>query len=206
LLRVGLSGVLLLAGLAKALPSDAPVAKKPAPAKPPSAQDLNFNLLEEPVKEPNPTHADVAQAVAKRRQMLQLHQVLGLTTLGFLAATDIVGQLNLDDKYGGGGDTSHYELLHVGLATATLGLFATVGILGLFAPTPYEKTFHWDTATFHKAFMLLATAGMVTQVILGILMATEQGNVNQRDFATWHQVTGYTTFGAMAVGASVLAF
>jgi hypothetical protein len=200
--------VLLTAALAHALPKDAPLlAQMPTPAPaPPSATDLNFNLLEEPPKEAPPGSAQLAQKVAERRQMLRLHQILGLTTLGLLAATDVVGQLNLDDKYGGGGGTNKYELLHIGLATTTLGLFTAVGMLGLFAPTPYEKTFHWDTATFHRMFMLLSTAGMVAQVVLGILMSTEQGNINQRDFATWHQVTGYATLGSMAAGASILVF
>jgi hypothetical protein len=206
LLRAGLSGVLLTAALAQALPKDAPLIAQAPTLSPPSGTDLGFSLLDEPAKETPAQSAAVAHKVAQRRQMLQLHQVLGLSTLGLMAVTDVVGQLNLDDKYGGGGGTNQYELLHIGLATATLGLFTAVGMLGLFAPAPYEKAFHWDTATFHKMFMSLATAGMVAQVVLGILMSTEQGHINQRDFATWHQVTGYTTLGSMAAGASVFVF
>src|SRR5205085_9424852 len=68
-----------------------------------------------------------------------LHQFLGLATWAGLAATEVVGQLDLNDKYRGGGDTGRYQTLHLSLALSTTALFSAVGLLGVFAPVPFEK-------------------------------------------------------------------
>lgn len=203
-----LTGILLFtpAALADNGPS-APPAPADAPLRKQDS-NLDFNLLSEPAKNPATTapSAELVYEVAHRRRMLQLHQALGFATLASLAATDIVGQLNLNDKYGGGGVTNQYELLHIGLATLTLGLFTSVAALGIFAPTPYPKPLQWDTALVHKLFMSVAALGMLTQVVLGILASAHEGSVSQTNFVTWHQVSGYVSLGAMAGGATVLLF
>ena len=43
-----------------------------------------------------------------RRTMLQYHQIGGMLTLATLGATVVFGQLNYNDKYGGGGDTGRW--------------------------------------------------------------------------------------------------
>jgi hypothetical protein len=47
---------------------------------------------------------------------------------------------------------------------------------------------------------------MVTQIVLGFVTAGKEGQVSQRDYALAHQIVGFTTFGATAVGFGVLAF
>ena len=49
------------------------------------------------------------------------------------------------------------------------------------APNPFEKPLRLDTATVHKASMIVATAGMATQIVLGIVTASREGRVSQRD-------------------------
>jgi hypothetical protein len=63
-----------------------------------------------------------------------------------------------------------------------------------------------DTVMLHRISMGVATAGMVTQIILGIVTASKGGEVSQRDYALAHQIVGYTTFAATAVGFAVLTF
>ena len=43
----------------------------------------------------------------------------------------------------------------------------------IFAPVPIEKPVRLDTATLHKIFMGVASAGMATQIVLGIVTASK---------------------------------
>ena len=52
--------------------------------------------------------------------------------------------------------------------------------------------------------MILATAGMVTQMVLGPITASYEGKQEQRNLALGHLITGYATYGFMTAG--VLAF
>jgi hypothetical protein len=175
----------------------------------PSSRGDDFELLP-PEKPPDAAavarQAELTRALERRRQLLRLHQLGGFATLATMTATVIVGQLNYNDKYGGGGDTGRYHLTHQALAYTTAGVFTATGLLALFAPSPFEKPLRFDTATLHKTAMLVATTGLVAQVVLGILTARHEGSVSQRDFALAHQIVGYTTLAATAAGFGVLFF
>jgi hypothetical protein len=172
----------------------------PAPA-------LDFDLLEPPAAAALPPDPAFARQVERRRSMLKLHQGLGIATWAALAATTVVGQLQFDDRFRGGGDTGKYRTPHKALVATSATLFTATGLLGLFAPEPYKKRqAGLDTATLHKVFMGVATAGMVAQVILGVTARSKAGTTQERDLAVAHQVIGYTTFGAMTAGAVVLFF
>jgi hypothetical protein len=219
-----MSVALVLAVAAGALPAQTPGVGLPAarltlqlleqgspiPAPPAKAgKDDDFDLL--PPEKPPDAEAVVrqrqlSQALALRRTLLRLHQYGGFATLGAMTATAIVGQLNYDDKYGGGGDTGKYRSAHQILAYGTTGVFAATGLLALFAPSPFEKPLRLDTATLHKTSMLVATAGLVAQVVLGIVTAGSEGSISQRDFARAHQIVGYVTLAATATGFAVLTF
>jgi len=47
---------------------------------------------------------------------------------------------------------------------------------------------------------------MATQIVLGIITASKEGQPVQRDFARAHQIVGYTTLAASVVGFTVLTF
>jgi len=198
---------------AKAKKSDAPRKEKktettPAP-KPPDTS-LDFDLLGDATPKVSAAEAarqlEIENQVKLRRGMLLWHQALGIATWVGLGATEVVGQLELSDKYGGGGDSGRYLVPHEALALTTAALFAAVGTLGLLAPTPYKRPFKLDTTTLHKIAMSVATAGMLAQVALGFLAASREGQLDQRTFAAAHQISGYVTLGAMSVGAVVLVF
>ena len=164
---------------------------------------------------PTPAAPDPAQAARQeelerelqtRRKMLQLHQLGGMLTLASLGATVIFGELNYIDKYGGGGDTGRWYEWHRWTAFTAAAIFAGTGALALFAPSPLPKPRRLDTVMLHRIAMGVATAGMVTQIVLGFVTASKGGSASQRDFALAHQIVGFTTFGATAVGFGVLTF
>lgn len=194
----------LTACLAAAPPLQLALADQPAQQSPD-----DFELLP-PEKPADPAaiarQQELSRALERRRRLLELHQVGGFATLATMTATVVVGQLNYNDKYGGGGDTGKYRLTHQLLAYTTSGVFAATGLLALFAPSPFEKPLRFDTATLHKTAMIVATAGLLTQVVLGIATAGKEGSVAQRDFALAHQIVGYGTLAATATGFGVLFF
>jgi hypothetical protein len=180
---------------------------EPAAAQPPGAGDIE--LLPTPAA-PDPAQAarqeELERELQTRRKMLQLHQLGGMLTLASLGATVIFGELNYIDKYGGGGDTGRWYEWHRWTAFTAAAIFAGTGALALFAPSPLPKPRRLDTVMLHRIAMGVATAGMVTQVILGFVTASKGGSASQRDFALAHQIVGFTTFGATAVGFGVLTF
>jgi hypothetical protein len=123
-----------------------------------------------------------------------------------LTTSVILGQIEFSNSFRGGGDTRALLPWHTGFVIGTSALFATVGLLGVLAPTPYPKEHKWDTVRFHKIFMTIATIGMLTQAVLGPLAVSKHGEVSEVRLATAHQVVGYVTLGAVAAGITVLTF
>jgi hypothetical protein len=215
-LRAHLVVLLLLAGappLASAAdeppPNPAPVAEEPAgeEKKPDLAPKLDFDDLLPPEPAASPADARFERQVERRRKMLRFHQGLGIATWSALAATTIVGQLDFNDRFRGGGDTGEYHGAHRALAAGTSAMFLGTALLSLLAPEPYEKKTRFDTATVHKASMAVAAAGMAAQLALGLWARQgSAGTIRERDIATAHQITGYATLGAMTIGAAVLFF
>jgi hypothetical protein len=182
-------------------------ASKPPPpkTKPPPPKD-DFSLLPEEAKPDPKAAARLEQQLARRRTMLQLHQVGGFAVLGSLGATVVLGQLDYLDKYGGGGDTGKYHLWHRWVSFASAAIFAGTASLAVFAPTPLEKPVRLDTATLHKMAMTIASAGMAAQIVLGIVTASKEGQPVQRDLALAHQIIGYTALVSTYAGFLVLTF
>lgn len=177
---------------------------------------LDFDLFGDQPKPDAAAQAQNAERIARverqvriRRNVLQAHQILGFSTLAVMAATVILGQVNYVARYGGlndGNDFERYQLPHLGLSITTSAMFATLGILGLAAPNPYPKPIKADAALVHKVSMALATAGMVTQLIMGPITAVYGGRIDQRDLALGHVITGYATFGFMTAGVLAYVF
>lgn len=183
----------------------APSGEQAAPAEDPS---LDFDLLE-PAEDVAAAQVDpeLQQRLDRRRTMLKLHQGLGFALAAGLVTTTVIGQLQFNDSFRGGGDDRNLLGLHRGFAVGTSVVFASVGLLGLLAPEPFEKeNAEWDTISFHKLFMSLATAGMIAQIILGIMATDRFGRLSETDLATAHQVVGYTTLGAVTAGIFTLFF
>lgn len=201
------------AGGEEAAPTAPPEAGTGAPQPPPPAKpdlevrpalDLDFTLLEEPLGE-RPVDRALEGAVARRRTLLQAHQAAGLATWALMGTTVVYGRLNYADTYFGDG-TGRYSATHKKLGYATASAFAFTGLLAALAPEPYPKKLRFDTATVHKGSMALATAGIVTQIVLGVGMRKGLGDLDRRQLANAHQAVGFSTFAAMSVGAITLVF
>ncbi|RKH43644.1 hypothetical protein, partial [Corallococcus llansteffanensis] len=186
-----------------------PVSATPeAPASSPSSEpSLDFDLLQ-PESEATAglLDPDLEGKLKTRRTMLKLHQGLGLAMAGGLTAATVLGQIQFNRSFRGGGDDRSLLAWHRGVVIGTSLLFATVGTLGVLAPDPVERDFRFDTVTFHKIFMSLATVGMLTQAVLGILATHSYGELNEPRYATAHQVVGYATLGCVAAGIVTLTF
>jgi hypothetical protein len=203
------ASVLVLAGalLLTATAAHADGHSSPTTSK---GEGLNFDFFGDSTKSSPPDakcQAELDAKVKRRRRMLQAHQAFGFITLGLLGATLVVGQINYDDKFSRDGTYSGvYQLPHLGLAAASAATFMTTGLLALLAPNPYAKPIKADAALVHKVMMGLATAGMVTQLILGPISSSREGKLEQRDFALGHLAMGYATFVLMAAGALAYVF
>jgi hypothetical protein len=151
--------------------------------------------------------AKLEKDVSVRRKLLISHQALGFATLAVFAAQLVIGQLHYQDKYSRDGTlTNVYESPHLALGVTTATLFASTGIVALAAPNPYPKPIKFDAALVHKLSMAVAAAGMVAQIIMGPISAHRDGNLDQRDFAPAHLITGYTTFAFMSAGVLSYVF
>lgn len=188
--------------------ADTPVTESTATVPQPT---LDFDFFADTTAE---TQARIAalpppEESAKRRKILKAHQAFGLTTLGLLAASSVVGQLNYNDTYGAKpAGTGNYLWPHRALTyTATL-TFGATATLALAAPNkPEERGF--DTTTAHKLAVGGASLGMLSQVALGFATARYAGAGHPRDLskmARAHQIIGYTTTGLLAVAATVWVF
>src|SRR4051812_7056977 len=199
------------AALAQATPPAQGGAAQQQPASKPETQPSDADSTPPP-PEKNPAAAALAaqariqSETRRRRTMLQLHQIGGFATLATMTATVVLGQLNYMDKYGGGGDFGTYKTAHSISAYTTPAVFTATGLLAFLAPNPFEKPLRVDTTTMHKASMIVASAGMATQIILGIATAGKEGTLAQRDLALAHQIVGYTTLVATYTGFLVLTF
>ncbi len=171
--------------------------------------NFNFDMLAEPAQADSPEarlrNDRIQHQADTRRLILTLHTYIGYALLAAMTATVVLGQLNYNDKFAGGGYTNRYDTAHEVSSLVSTGLFATNGILALVAPTPYPKPGRWDTARIHRIFEAAATAGMVADIVLGPISETKYGQVNERDFANAHLAIGYATF-ALIVGGFIAYF
>ena len=198
------------AALAQTMPAQAaPAQSAPAQAVPAQPPANDFELLP-PEKAPDPAEVtrgrELSRELSRRRSMLQLHQLGGFATVGAMVATAAVGQLNYNDKYGGGGYTGRYIVTHRWLGIGTTAIFTATGLLAVLAPSPLAKPLRLDTVTVHRVAMAVAAAGILAQIILGPITASKEGQPSQRDFAFAHLIVGYTTLAATATGFAVLVF
>jgi hypothetical protein len=186
-----------------AAPPGLRVALASAKQKPADASSLDFDLLGDA---PKPKLAAEDPSLKTRRSMLNLHQGLGLGLLGLQVASTVTGQLNYSDKFGTA-NTGRYKATHQVLVYSNLAAFAVVGGIALFAPTeknapprPFGRT------TIHKIGMALATAGMLSQGVLGVRTAQREGYLDKQTYGRAHLAVGYATLAAMCVAVGAIVF
>lgn len=198
-----------------------PVAPAPAtetgqPADGEKALDFDFfanqGAAGNPAVAPGPSDAAIAeaeQASRTRRWMLKTHQMLGITTWTLLASTVIIGQLNYNELYGGGGGSQKWQTPHEVLVISTTAAFATAAAFAILAPNPYKKPLHLDSGLIHRIAVVGASLGMLSEMVLGWI-TTHQANAGNptelRTMARTHQIIGYSTLGCLTVAGAVWVF
>jgi len=184
-----------------------PAAAPPTPATSgEGSSDLDFDLLGPTQAADQPVVIDEGK-VELRRKMLTYHPLLGIGLLVCETATVVVGQLNYNDRFGGGPSSGRYQQTHRVLAWSTAALFVGTGALALLAPNPLGKKHEgFDRVLLHKIAMLTAAAGMVTEIVLGIYTASREGYLNQTSLARTHLAIGYTTLAATYLGVGSIVF
>jgi hypothetical protein len=209
-MRLSLLGALFLGLSALPALAFADGATAPTAAVPPP--NLDFNFFTDTTAETQARLTAVAPPAEaeRRRAMLKTHQALGLTTLGLMAASSVVGQLNYNDMYAAHpAGTGNYIWPHRVLAYGSAAAFATTASFALFAPENESARNGFDTTVAHKIAVSGATLGMLSQIGLGFVTARYAGAGNPRDLsklARTHQIIGYATTGCMAIAASVWVF
>ncbi|HEY5281930.1 MAG TPA: hypothetical protein VIM14_03995, partial [Polyangia bacterium] len=189
-----------------ALPSAAPA---PAPVDKPAGLNFEFFGSEGAVAPNDAKDSEISLLSKKRRHRLELHQLLGLTTWAFMGASCVIGQLNYNDLYGGGSGRGSYMMPHRILVYSTTILFGVTAAYALFAPQPYKKPLKFDTGLLHRIAAIGATAGILTEVVLGFITArtADSGNPDGlKRMATIHDVVGWTTFGFMTAAGTAWLF
>jgi hypothetical protein len=177
---------------------------------------LNFDFFgdpkgagDKPAGVANLDEEEVAAKASTRRWMLKTHQTLGITTWALMAGTVLIGQLNYNQLYGGGGGSTKWQTPHRILVLTTSISFAATGAFSLFAPNPYPKPLRFDTGLVHRIAVIGATLGMLAEGVLGWITThqADAGNPNNlRSYARIHQIVGYTTFGFLTVAGTVWVF
>ena len=197
-----------------ALPGPILPSAAPAPALSDKPAGLNFEFFEPEIAPASAADsaaksASISELSKKRRHRLETHQLLGLGTWAFMAASCIIGQLNYNDLYGGGSGRGSYMMPHRLLVYSTAGLFTATGIYALLAPQPYKKPLRFDTGLIHRIAAIGATAGMITEVVLGFITArtADSGNgIGIKQKAQIHDAVGWTTFGFMTIAGTAWLF
>jgi hypothetical protein len=163
-----------------------------AAANEPSLSDLGFSTAQ---TQSNP--AEQAR-LDKRTHMLKIHQKMGLITAGPMLATIITG-------FGAGGKrtSSGSRDLHVGLGSATAGLYFTTAYFAIFAPK-ISGTPTRGPIRVHKTLAWIHGTGMILTPILGY-MAFQQKSRGERihGAASLHGPVAIITGGAF--GAALLS-
>jgi hypothetical protein len=157
----------------------------------------------------DPAATEIEAKSQTRRWMLKVHQTLGITTWALMVGTVVVGQLNYNQLWGGGGGSTKWQTPHRVLVLSTSILFATTAAFSILAPTPYDKPLRLDTGLVHRIAVIGATLGMVSEAVLGWI-TTHQANAgnphNLRTMARTHQIIGYSTLGFLTVAGTVWVF
>jgi len=146
--------------------------------------------------------AAAADPAVSRRNQLTIHQVMGLTTLGGLAVTGILGSAFSFQRQAPASVTGPLGTAHLAGSALTGLCYLTTAALALTAPQePYESPYEGvDTVLVHKGLALLHGAGMVSTVGLGLLAARQDSSL-----LPYHQVLGFTTFALLSASAAVIA-
>ncbi len=145
---------------------------------------------------PNQTNGNPQEQAMldKRSHMLQVHQKLGLITLGPMTAT-IITSLNAKGRHGTAGSATGREV-HTALGGVTAGMYFTTAYFAIRAPKVPGTPTHGHIR-LHKDLAWIHGPGMVLTPILGAI-AYDQLSRGERvhGIAKAHSEVAIATFGS----------
>jgi len=182
-----------------ALPN-APAAQTPAASSEPSLADLGFTTQQ---TQSNP---QLQARLARRTEMLKIHQRLGIITTIPMAAAVITGPMA--KAKGKNGQTVKEPTqanldTHIALGGATTALYLSTAYFAIAAPRIPGTEKH-GAIRWHEALAWIHGPGMILTPALGI-MAYKQENAGEKvhGIASAHGAVAYVT--AASYGAAIVA-
>jgi hypothetical protein len=166
----------------------------------PSLSDLGFTTQQ------TQANSELQARLAKRTEMLKIHQRLGLITAIPMAATLITGPLAKAKGKNGETITEPTQAnldFHAALGGLTTALYFTTASYAIFAPRIPNNPKHGGIR-WHEALAWIHGPGMILTPILGY-MAYQQENSGEKahGFPAQHGTVAWITAGAY--GASIVA-
>ncbi len=154
-----------------------------------SLQDLG--LGDDAVKE-TPQKIEFQNTMKERQRKLKRHEVLGLATLGLMAATVMTGD------QGAEGNT------HMYLGMATGAMYFTTAYYSLTAPKPMG-VIDRGNIKWHKALAWVHFPAMVLAPILGYMYKqNEEHHRKSSSLVEQHPTVAQIGFGAFALSAALM--
>lgn len=183
----------------EALPS-APQQQQQANPNAPALSDLGFTTQQ------TQANAELQARLAKRTEMLKIHQRLGLITTIPMVATLITGPMAKAKGKNGETITEPTQAnldFHAALGGLTTALYFTTASYAIFAPRIPNNPKHGGIR-WHEALAWVHGPGMILTPILGY-MAYQQENSGEKahGFPAQHGTVAWITAGAY--GASIVA-
>ncbi|MCX7909102.1 MAG: hypothetical protein N2560_06260 [Ignavibacteria bacterium] len=124
-----------------------------------------------------------------RRNMLTVHQTLGLVSWSLMAGTVITGQLWLD----GSMDSPDW---HRRFLYSTIATYSLAAIISVFTPPPLKREKEFSSITAHKLLAWVHFIGMIATPILGKAISSSSDYYKA---ARIHQKIGYVTFSTYTI-------
>lgn len=156
-----------------------------------SLQDLGLNKSE---VELTPKQVEEQKTLETRHSMLKTHEVLGLTTLGFMTATMLTGGSALDSN------------VHMYMGIASGLLYYTTAYYSFTAPKPAGIKDRGNIV-WHKRLAWIHFPAMVLAPILGyIYKKNEDAGKSSSSLVKQHPTIAGVGFGAFALSAALMTF
>ncbi len=169
----------------------------------------------------------LAAALLVRETLTPVHVALGIATWAAMAATAILGVIQLYDEYGffeGPASTPcarHDAVLgfcgddvpwpHLIAASTTTALYTATFVLSFYMPDPFQiarqPTAEGERLRIHEALRWAHLAGMIALVTLGAITASADLDYEARRALAWaHTATAIATFGTLTAAGAIVLF
>lgn len=201
----------------------------------PDAEDAAPAPPAEAAGAPAPPPNDTAAQMQRRASLTRLHRPLGIATWAAMLGTVVLGYIQYHNLYGffdsrdgnpcargdavfGQASCSNTPWPHLTAAMATTALYSATFAISLMMPDPLDLSSgdsdYARNLRRHKILRWIHFGGMISQLLFGFMAANhERFGLNRADdygalrtIATFHQISGWLTFGALTYAGAIMVF